>query len=1019
LAGLFISPRPPAHAQDSGWKTSASTDYNDMPAQAAVDGSTTTRWASASTDMEWWQADFGAPKALAGLDILWEAAYSESYRAEISDDAKNWRTVYNVELGDGGRDILRFAPVAARYLRIQCYRRGSGWGNSIWEISFLDPKDRPILSSDASDDGFPIDNILDGDPETFWRSSLPGERTLVLDLIKPQELGGLEIIWGKGYARKYAVESSADAEHWTAAGSVVNGHGSRETVLFSLKEPARFLRLRLLEPGNKSGCEIAEIELKAPGEGANIRQKYQALLPKLKKGRLNKWLSREQEYWTVVGSPEDDAESLLGETGVVEPYKGSFSVTPFIHDGQKLVDAEDVERSQSLEDGYLPVPAVQWKGAGWSMEVKALSEGKPGSASTYVRYRFVNESTSPFKGSLSLAVRPIQVNPIWQNGGMSPIKDAKFVLSGRDATLMADGRRALVSLTKPSEAGVAALDAGEIAEHLENGHAPKTRQASDPQGKVGAAALYDLDVPAGGSADIIVAYPQHKDSEVPPAPEGSNASQRFDGLLAQTKKSWKSILDKVDIQIPEKKLTEMMRSNLAYILINADDPWFMPGSRNYSHAWMRDGAVSGTALLRMGHPEPVARFLRAFTRFIREDGLVPFVIQDGQRAVKFNPDGTGEGQEYDSQGEFAFIARQYFDFTKDHAMLSEIYPAVRKSLDYGQGLIEKRKTPEYRDDPEKSIYYGILPPSNSHEGYFPARHSYWDDFWMLKGFKDGARLAEVLGQKEDEGRFSQDASELRKNLYSSMIEVAKRKGMSILAGCADLGDVDPTGTTIGVVAAEEAAHLPRPLGPATFDYYHDALKKRIAKIESGAIMTSRQDSYTPYEIRNADALVRMGGREKALEVLRFFLGSPVRPAGWNQLAEVVHPDPRSPNYIGDMPHTWVGADFINAARAVFAYEDEDRLVVGAGLDPKWLDSESGVKIGGLPTVFGKISYGFKRTPQGSYVFDAQGDAAPAGGFTLSLPKELSGRKAFINGKPALIREGKLVFPSLPARIELQ
>ena len=41
---------------------------------------------------------------------------------------------------------------------------------------------------------------------------------------------------------------------------------------------------------------------------------------------------------------------------------------------------------------------------------------------------------------------------------------------------------------------------------------------------------------------------------------------------------------------------------------------------------------------------------------------------------------SGEGHEFDSQGEYVFIVRQYFDFTGDEALSREVYPKVVKAL---------------------------------------------------------------------------------------------------------------------------------------------------------------------------------------------------------------------------------------------------------------------------------------------------------------------------------------------------
>jgi hypothetical protein len=43
--------------------------------------------------------------------------------------------------------------------------------------------------------------------------------------------------------------------------------------------------------------------------------------------------------------------------------------------------------------------------------------------------------------------------------------------------------------------------------------------------------------------------------------------------------------------------------------------------------------------------------------------------------------------------------------------------------------------------------------SISHEGYSDkAMHSYWDNFFVLKGFKDAAAIASVLGMKVNEAK---------------------------------------------------------------------------------------------------------------------------------------------------------------------------------------------------------------------------------------------------------------------------
>jgi hypothetical protein len=62
----------------------------------------------------------------------------------------------------------------------------------------------------------------------------------------------------------------------------------------------------------------------------------------------------------------------------------------------------------------------------------------------------------------------------------------------------------------------------------------------------------------------------------------------------------------------------------------------------------------------------------------------------------------------------------------------------------------------------------------------------------------------------------------------------------------------------------------------------------------------------------------------------------MRPLAWNHWAEVVWREPATPRFIGDMPHGWVGSDFIRSVTDMFAYADgDDALVIGAGIHPEW------------------------------------------------------------------------------------
>lgn len=123
--------------------------------------------------------------------------------------------------------------------------------------------------------------------------------------------------------------------------------------------------------------------------------------------------------------------------------------------------------------------------------------------------------------------------------------------------------------------------------------------------------------------------------------------------------------------------------------------------------------------------------------------------------------------------------------------------------------------------------------------------------------------------------------------------------------------------------------------------------------------------------------------ERAHELIDFFL-SDQRPQGWNHWAEVVWNDERFPGFIGDMPHTWVGSDFINAIRSMFVYENEydQSLVLASALYQDWIDAPEGMSVENLPTYYGDVSYAIKKE-NNNYHFTIYGNLKlPANGIKI-------------------------------------
>jgi hypothetical protein len=477
--------------------------------------------------------------------------------------------------------------------------------------------------------------------------------------------------------------------------------------------------------------------------------------------------------------------------------------------------------------------------------------------------------------------------------------------------------------------------------------------------------------------------------------------------LESTIQFCQSRLDKVGIQLPAfaQPIVNTIKSNLAYIFINRDGPRIQPGSRTYERSWIRDGSLTSTALLELGVKDEVREYIDWYAKYQFADGKIPCVVDTR---------GGDPTPEHDSHGEFICAVMTYFNFTHDTTWLRARFDAVAKTVHYIQSLRAQRKTDVYKNGtPEQRACYGLVPESISHEGYWSKpMHSYWDDFFVMKGLKDATRMAGVLHETKHEREFAAECDDFRKDLYASVRLAMKNAKIDYIPGCAELGDFDAASTTIGVNPCNELGYIPEPQLHNTFDKYYDYFTKRRDN-------EIQWKDYTPYENRIIGTFVYLDQKQRAHDAMNFFMKDR-RPQGWNHWAEVVHRDASTPKYIGDMPHTWCGSDFIRSVRAMFVYErDSDTsLVVGAGIADAWVNDSAGVQVTNLPTYYGNISYSMKRSGK-SVEVQLGGDVhVPPGRIVLKSPLSKRMTSVSVNGqKIKVLTPGEIDITALPATIK--
>jgi hypothetical protein len=846
---------------------------------------------------------------------------------------------------------------------------------SVCDLRFedLSLKTAPRVTASSKAEGHEPEHALHGTAATSWRSAdAASPAWLSLDFGREHEYGGLVIDWAAaGAARAFEVQCSNDGVAWTTLATATQAEGERSYVSLPCGGCSRHLRLFLNEPPAGGGPhEIRLLDVRPFDFSRSLADFFHAVAACEPRGHHHRWLHREQSYWTPAGIAGGTTAAILNEEGMLEPDRGSFSLEPFLYVDGELMTWADAQVSVSLAQGVLPIPSSTWCRRDLTLTITAFAAIESGRPQVRAAYRVSNAGLRPRAVRLFVALRPFQVSPPWQAfqgiGGIAEIS----TLAWHDGAVLVNDRTRIVPRTAPSGFGAVAFEQGGVLRHLVRGVTPPRSEVVDAFGHASGALCWDLQVPPAAACEVELAVPFVERPALWPV---STAPTRETDLasLGDVERHWAHKLGGLRVQIggEEPACVQTLRTATGHILANRDGPAIQPGPRRYTRSWIRDGATMSAALLRMGCVDEVRDFLAWYATHQAADGNVPCVVD------RNGPDWLPE---HDSHGQFVFTLAEYFRFTGDRAFAAALWPAARRAIHYLESLLATRRTPEFRA-PERRACFGILPESASHEGYLAQPvHAYWDDFWALRGIGDGVELAQALGEVSEATRLRNLRDELGACLYQSIDTTIAARGLDYIPGSVEWADFDPSATATAIATTDAAERLAPAALAWTFDEYLRGLRKR----RRGEI---DWNNYSAYEIRILGALVRLGRCDDAHELLEFFLADR-RPMGWNQWPEISWRDLRSPGHLGDVPHAWIGAEYVLAVLGMFAYErpSDAALVIAAGISDAWLDA--GVVVEGLATWWGPLRYSMRR--EGTHVLRidaAPGLTMPPGGVVVSVP----------------------------------
>ena len=870
-----------------------------------------------------------------------------------------------------------------------------------------EPLPAPVVKASSSAIGSAEAPTL-GSAGKAWRPARSDTApSVTIDFGYAREFSALTL-WGDAI-RAYSIELSDDGKTFRQSRRF-DGRAGTEQLAPLYDVQSRFVRIAM-DRDDTGELSLHSIAVHAPEEFQD------AAAVALRDA------TKEQRYWTVLGRPGDVREALINEDGIVEVNSGGFSLAPRVVWGGQPIALETV--SVELVDASLPMPVVKWKAGSVSGETRAwVSMDEP--PRLWVTYSVLaNQQPASESPDADRSVRfvvdvlPRQVNPKWQflttPGGFAPVKS----IAREGDTLRVNVVEHIVPIPAPRALSAASFAARTTPAVVIDRPWERPIEAgatvTDDEGLASGAVVWSLDAATQEPFRFAICVP-FDPAGVPPADAPAPADQQA------TVAAWHALLDGATVTLPgnRKSVSDTVKSTLAHILINADGPSIQPGSRSYERSWIRDGALTSAALLNFGFEKEAIAFI---------DWYADHLIEIDERMLKapcvVDTRGPDPVPENDSHGQYIFAVYNAYMHTKDRSILDRHWLKIQRVAAYMDHLRSSRMTAEFRPNGPKrtepgkpavnsEAFYGLMPESISHEGYSSKpMHSHWDNLWALRGFECAAKIADVLDAQYFVDGYSEAAESMRMSLVNSVAVGNRNHGIDYMPGCVELGDFDSTSTTMAVWPCDVTMvdGLSDPVW-TTFERYWTFFEERAK--------TGSFEAFTPYELRHVGAYARMGKRDRAGATLDWFMGYR-RPANWNQWAEVVWHDPRAPKFIGDMPHTWCGSDFLNSVAAMMVYEKDDALEVFRGVPASWMDSDPGVAFERIHTWYGEISgtaRGYAKDPSPSLRVEMQlsGTASPKGGLFIENPRNQPVKRCTVNGQIVQAHDNFVNVRALPASL---
>ncbi|HWA98767.1 MAG TPA: hypothetical protein VG713_09760 [Pirellulales bacterium] len=611
--------------------------------------------------------------------------------------------------------------------------------------------------------------------------------------------------------------------------------------------------------------------------------------------------------WTAVGLPDVDALPIVDPHGLVTPHWDGWSLEGWIvaDDGRQLIPSTINGRNQSaasVEQRFElePSPVVETHSHTNGLDLVSRADVIAQRGIAHCRTTLVATSDAP--AWLVVALRPY--NP----EGVSFLREVQLA-SQSDGWLVNAADQ--VRFSEPC--------AGHKFSRYRDGDVDLRLLARSEAMSV------HCDVGMATAAALFRMAP-HERREVSvdvPLKADASADDRRSAQPARAVNvpTWhEALAGCCTISIPDARMQFLFDAALRTLVLHSPGDIY-PGPYTYKRFWFRDAAFMLHALLCLGFESRAERVLARFPGRQAHNGY--FRSQEG---------------EWDSNGEALWILDRWRELTGRGPK-----PEWRHAIERGAEWIVRKRLADSLDAP----HAGLLPAGFSAEHLGPNDYYYWDDFWSVAGLRSAAAMLEQLGDHSSPTKYRSEADRLMAAIERSLALAAPRLDQRAVPASPyrrmDAG-------AIGSLAVDYPLQLWAPGEPRLLETVR--FLRENCFFRGGFFQDMIHSGVNAYLTLHVAQVMMRAGDPQAFALIQT-VADLASPTG--QWPEAIHPRTLG-GCMGDGQHAWAAAEWLLALRACFVREEDDRLVVGAGIPEAWLSPNSpALRLGPTATRWGRVS----------------------------------------------------------------